>query len=83
MNDVHSILTAASQLPESERVWVIEALLDTLEPGPSDDPDAVAEAWRKEVMRRSGELREGSVKPVSWSEIREEGERMLDAGDSG
>jgi putative addiction module component (TIGR02574 family) len=82
MTDTHSILSAASQLPEGERVRVIEALLETLEPDASEDPDEVAAAWREEVVRRSKELRDGTVKPVSWSEIRAEGERMLDARDS-
>jgi putative addiction module component (TIGR02574 family) len=83
MTDTQSIVMAASQLPEGERVRVIEALLDTLEPETADEPDAVAEAWREEVMRRSKELHDGTVRPVSWSEIRAEGERMLDAGSSG
>jgi putative addiction module component (TIGR02574 family) len=79
--NAQAIVTAASQLPETDRVHVIEALLESLDPVPSEDPEQVAHAWRVEVARRSDELRTGKVEPVPWSEVRAEGDRLLHGGD--
>lgn len=81
MSDTQSIVAAASQLPEQDRLRVVEALLDTLEPPADDEPGRIADAWRDEVRRRSEELRTGAVKPLLWSEVRAEGERLLDGRD--
>lgn len=78
MTDAQSIVTAATQLPETERVRVVEALLDSFEASPDADPAQIADAWRTEVHRRSQELRDGLVTATSWSEVRAEGERLLD-----
>jgi len=80
MTDPQTIVTAATMLPEPDRVRVIEALLDSLTPEP-DDPESVANAWREEVVRRSNELREGVAQPIPWSQVRAEGERLLNGGD--
>jgi putative addiction module component (TIGR02574 family) len=80
MTDAESIVTAATQLPEEERVRVVEALLDSFDASPADDPAEVADAWRREVHRRSQELRDGLVISNSWSDVRAEGERLLDGG---
>ncbi|MDA1050522.1 MAG: addiction module protein [Planctomycetota bacterium] len=80
MTDAQSIVTAASQLSEQERVLVVEALLDSLEAPAVGDPAAVADAWRQEVRRRSEELGRGLVKPISWTEVSAEGERILEGG---
>jgi putative addiction module component (TIGR02574 family) len=76
--NARSIVSAATQLPEAERVRVIEDLLESLDPTPVDDPQEVADAWREELARRSDELRTGKVKPIPWSDVRVEGERLLD-----
>lgn len=81
MTNAQSILTAAEQLSEPERVHLVEALLESLDASTIDDPAQVEEAWRREVKRRSEELRSGAVNPVPWPDIRAEGERLLDGGD--
>ena len=80
MTDAQSIVTAATQLPEQQRVQIVEALLDSLDASPVDNPVAVADAWRREVLRRSQELLDGLVKSKTWSDVRTEGERLLDGG---
>jgi len=79
--NAQAIVTAATQLPEKDRVQVIEALLDSLEHASAEDPGEVAPAWREEVARRSEELRTGKVKPIPWSEVRDDGERLFDGRD--
>jgi len=61
------IVKAAIQLPENERVLVVEQLLASLEPAPDEDVDA---AWVAEIERRSSEIREGIVRPIPWVEVR-------------
>ncbi|MEO8498230.1 MAG: addiction module protein [Planctomycetota bacterium] len=80
MTDAQSIVTAATQLPEQERVQIVEALLDSFDASPVDDPAEVADAWRREVHRRSQELRDGLATSKSWLDVRAEGERLLDGG---
>lgn len=79
--NAQAIVTAATQLPETDRVQLIEALLDSLDPASTEDPREVARAWREEVARRSEELRTGKVKPIPWSEVRDDGERLFDGRD--
>ncbi len=61
------IVKAAVQLPEDERIQVVEHLLASLEPAAEKDVDA---AWTAEVERRSRELKEGTVRPVPWEDIK-------------
>jgi len=75
--NAQAIVTAATQLPETDRVQVIEALLDSLDSAAADDPREVDRSWRAEVARRSEELRTGKVKPIPWSEVRDDGERLF------
>ncbi len=79
--NAQAIVTAATQLPETDRVQVIEALLDSLEHASTEDPREVDRAWRAEVARRSDELRTGKVQPIPWSEVRDDGERLFDGRD--
>ena len=61
------IVKAAIQLPESERVQVVEQLLASLEPVTDQDVDA---AWAAEIERRSREIKEGIVRPILWEEVK-------------
>jgi putative addiction module component (TIGR02574 family) len=60
------VLEAARELPESERVELVEELLADLD-GSDEDVDA---AWAAEIDRRTREIDEGKVKPVSWTAVR-------------
>ncbi len=81
MNTPNEVLRAASQLPEAARVQIIEALLETLEPEPVENQGEVDRAWNEELRRRSDQLKEGQVKPVSWNEVQADAERLFDGGD--
>ncbi len=80
MSDVDPLIIAVTQLPESDRVRVVEALLDSLDVANTDSPQEVSESWRNEVRRRSEELRKGEVVAVPREEVRAEGERLLGGG---
>jgi hypothetical protein len=61
------ILTAALKLPESDRLAIVNRLLETL---PEDAPDlAVGDSdFEEELLRRSGDW-DGAV---TWDELRDE-----------
>ena len=58
----------ALALSEEERAEVVEQLLNSFD---TEDEEAIDEAWRAEVIRRSQEIESGSVEPLSWSEVKE------------
>jgi putative addiction module component (TIGR02574 family) len=61
------VLDAAMELPEKEKIRVVEELLAGLEG--EADPDAEG-AWAAEIERRTREIERGDVKPVPWSTVR-------------
>jgi putative addiction module component (TIGR02574 family) len=65
-----ALLEAALRLPEAERVWLVNQLLDGLSPE-ADDPadDALAE----ELDRRLAEYRQDPSSAVPWSEVKRQG----------
>ncbi|HEY7330093.1 MAG TPA: addiction module protein [Gemmataceae bacterium] len=68
MNDRYeSILKAALALPEAERVFLIDDLMESLPPdtGPLSDEEMLAE-----LERRRAEVEQGLVKPIPWEEVR-------------
>ena len=65
--DTEKLLEEALRLPGRERLRLAERLLATFDGEP--DPDA-AEAWGREIARRSREIEEGLVEPVPWSEVK-------------
>ena len=81
MNTPQEVVQAASQLPEADRVHVIEMLLESLEPDPAEDQAEVDCAWREEVRHRSGQLSRGQVEPVPWKKVQADAERLFDGGD--
>jgi len=61
------LLRNAAELPESERLRVIEELLAGFDKGRDRGVDA---AWAAEVEKRSRELKRGIVHPVPWATVR-------------
>lgn len=61
------ILDAALELPEKEKIRVIDELLAGIDGEP--DPDAEA-AWADEIARRTHEIKQGTVRPVPWSKVK-------------
>lgn len=64
---VEQVLTAALDLPEADRLELVEALVVSLQP--SDRPP-FDESWREVIRRRSAELAAGRVTPVPWAEVK-------------
>ena len=61
------VLTAALELPDDDRVELIEALVISVQA--ADEPPFV-EAWREVIRRRSAELDSGSVVSIPWAEVK-------------
>lgn len=61
------VLTTALNLPEDERLELVEALITSLQP---QDRPPLDESWREVIRRRSEELRSGAVTPVPWPEVK-------------
>jgi putative addiction module component (TIGR02574 family) len=62
------LLAEALRLSREERARIAAELLTSLE---ETDEDVVA-VWAEELLRRSADVREGRVSPVSWATAREE-----------
>jgi putative addiction module component (TIGR02574 family) len=61
------VLTAALDLPESERWEVVEALIVSLQP---TDRPPFDDSWREVILRRSAELASGQVTGIPWAEVK-------------
>ena len=61
------IVDAAIKLTENDRLQIVEELLASLEPESDENVDA---AWAAEVERRSNEIKQGTVRPIPWSEVK-------------
>lgn len=61
------ILDAALELPEKEKIQVVEELLAVIEG--EADPDA-ERTWADEIARRTLEIERGEVKHVPWSTVK-------------
>ncbi len=62
------VLTAALDLPDDDRLELVEALIVSFQP--LDQPP-FDESWREVIRRRSAELRSGQVVPVPWTEVKQ------------
>jgi putative addiction module component (TIGR02574 family) len=65
--DAAEILKEALALPTEARAAFAGSLLDSLDTHVDEDAEA---AWATEVNRRVAELDSGSVKTISWAEVR-------------
>lgn len=68
MSEYQSILEAASQLPLSDRLRLINDLTASV---PDDHPPQLSGEWLAEIERRSAELDSGATTPEAWSNIRQ------------
>ncbi len=69
MADFNSVFHAAQQLPEDDRLRLIDALWDTV---PDNAETPFSNEWKHEIERRLAELKSGTAKTVPWSQIRDE-----------
>lgn len=68
MNDFNSVLSAAQQLPEHDRLRLVNTLWDTV---PPDSEVPWTDEWNAEIERRVAELDAGTAKTIPWSQIRD------------
>jgi putative addiction module component (TIGR02574 family) len=68
------ILTAALDLPDPDRLELLEALIDSFQ---ASDPIPFDDSWREVVQRRSTELKSGQVDGLSWSEVKRRGREAI------
>lgn len=61
---IERIEAEALKLPRRERARLAEALISSL-----DEDAEIEQAWREEIQRRLGELRDGSVATVPSEEV--------------
>jgi putative addiction module component (TIGR02574 family) len=66
------IFGAAQNLPASDRVRLIDALWESMEPGEWPSP---SDEWIAEVQRRSGEYDAGNMPASPWPEVRQRARR--------
>ncbi|MEX2141467.1 MAG: addiction module protein [Pirellulales bacterium] len=66
MNGYSAVLAAAQQLPDEDRLRLIDALWATL---PPEATVAISEEWGLEIERRVAELDAGIAETVPWSKI--------------
>ena len=65
--DLQDLLREASNLPPADRATLAGVLIESLDPAPDAEVEA---AWAEEIRRRVAELDSGSVKTVSWEDVR-------------
>jgi putative addiction module component (TIGR02574 family) len=63
----NEVLGAALELPEDERLELVEALIVSFQ---GNDSEILDERWRDEIRRRSSELASGQVTSVPWAEVK-------------
>ena len=69
MNDFRSVLSAAQQLPERDRLRLIDALWETVPPQ-SEAP--FSDEWAREIERRVAELDAGATETIPWCQVGDE-----------
>jgi putative addiction module component (TIGR02574 family) len=77
MSDFSSILDAAQQLPEQERLRLIDALWQSL---PHGSEAAISDEWAREIELRVAELDDGTADTIPWSQVRDEALARVDHG---
>jgi putative addiction module component (TIGR02574 family) len=68
------VLTAALDLPDDDRLELVEALIHSFQPA---DRPPFDDSWREVVRRRSAELSSGVVTPVPWAEVKRQAREAL------
>ena len=69
MNDFRFVLSAAQQLPERDRLRLIDALWETV---PAESEASFSDEWAREIERRVAEVDAGTAKTAPWAQIRDE-----------
>ena len=62
------LLTSALELPDAERLELIEALIDSVQ---APDRPPFDESWREVIRKRSAELSSGRVALAPWADVKQ------------
>jgi putative addiction module component (TIGR02574 family) len=65
--DLKEVFREAFDLPDSERATLAGLLIESLEPPPEPEVEAL---WAEEAERRWREIESGSVETIPWEEVR-------------
>ncbi|MEW4568584.1 addiction module protein [Tautonia sp. JC769] len=68
------LLTAALDLPDADRLELIEALIVSVQP---PDRPPFDDSWREVIRRRSAELNAGKVTSIPWAEVKRQAREAL------
>jgi putative addiction module component (TIGR02574 family) len=68
MTNFDSVLSAAQQLPDEDRLRLIDALWESV---PPDRNAPFSDEWAIEIERRVAELDAGTARTIPWSEVRD------------
>lgn len=63
-DNLEDLKARALQLSPQDRDDLIRALIASLDGDPEDTPEAIAQAWDKEIERRIAELDAGKVETI-------------------
>jgi putative addiction module component (TIGR02574 family) len=74
---VEQVLTAALDLPEDDRLELVEALIGSFQP---PDQPPFDDSWREVIRRRSAELSSGQVVAVPWAEVKQRARKAAGGG---
>lgn len=66
-SDAERVLTAALELPDDDRLEIVEALIGSFQASGQPPFD---ETWRVVIGRRSAELADGSATATPWAEVK-------------
>ena len=77
MTTTEQILDYALDLPNDQRAFIAEKLIESLDS--QTFADDVAEAWHTEIRRRLDQVKAGTAQGRPWEEVREELDRKLRA----
>lgn len=67
MPNYESVLSAASQLPISDRLKLIDELASSV---PDDQPPQLSENWLREISQRSDQIDSETVNVEEWADVR-------------
>ena len=62
----------ALKLTRKQRMKLAVNLLESAEPGITEDKKSVDAAWEREIARRIAEIDSGKVKLIPWEKVRKE-----------
>ena len=79
MNDFRSVLSAAQQFPESDRLRLIDALWATV---PAESEAPFSDEWAREIERRVAELDAATAESIPWPQIRDDALARIEYGKS-